>query len=152
MTTMITHCVQSLLILLLSKGSMFQMTFADWPNMVQCSSYCYDHLTHNALRHNIIIAECSDANNHDLWASESQLAFIHFYIYTYICPSHFPGLGGQATCSKWRLRQLQGCHLRTPGAERGRDLEKSIASFYQVRLTTAGDGRHDRALKNASFK
>ena len=60
-----------------------------------------------------------------------------WYIYLYICPSRFPGLGGQAMCSKWRLRQLHGCRLRTPGAERGRDLDKSSASFYQVRLTTA---------------
>ena len=89
-----------------------------------------------------IIAERSEANNRDLWASESQLAFISIYVYmyiNYICPSRFPGLalGGQATCSKWRLRQLHGCRLRILGAERGRDLDKSIPSFYQVRLTTA---------------
>ena len=83
-----------------------------------------------------IIAERSEANNRDLWASESQLAFI--YIYIYISVRHtFPASGGQATCSKWRLRQLHGCRLRILGAERGRDLDKSIASFYQVRLTTA---------------
>ena len=82
-----------------------------------------------------IIAERSEANNRDLWASESQLAFIYFNIY--ICPSRFHGLGGQATCSKWRLQRLHGCRLRTPGAERGTDLDNSIASFYQVRLTTA---------------
>ena len=75
-----------------------------------------------------IIAERSEANNRDLWASETQLAFIYIYIYIYIyiCPSRFPGLGGQATCSKWRLRQLHGCRLRILGAERGRDLDKSI--------------------------
>ena len=28
-----------------------------------------------------VFAECSQANNRDLWASESQLAFIYFYIY-----------------------------------------------------------------------
>ena len=38
------------------------------------------------------IAECSEANNRDLGASESQLAFIS----DYICRSRFPGLGGQA--------------------------------------------------------
>ena len=70
----------------------------------------------------VIIAERSEANNRDLWASESQLAFISIYI----CPSRFPGLGGQATCSNWRLRQLHGCRLRILGAERGRDLDKSI--------------------------
>ena len=32
---------------------------------------------------------------------------------------------------------LHGCRLRTPGAEIGRDLDKSVASFYQVKLTTA---------------
>ena len=56
--------------------------------------------------------------------------FISTKIFTlgsvYICPSRFPGLGGQATCSKWRLRQLHGCRLRILGAERGRDLDKSI--------------------------
>ena len=46
-----------------------------------------------------LIAECSEANNRDLWASESQLAFISIYIYIIyvyicICPSRFPGLGG----------------------------------------------------------
>ena len=30
------------------------------------------------------IAECSEANNRDLWASESQLAFISIYVYMYI--------------------------------------------------------------------
>ena len=51
-----------------------------------------------------LVAERSEANNRDLWASESQLAFISLYIYIYIiiiCLSLFPGLGGQATCSKW---------------------------------------------------
>ena len=32
---------------------------------------------------------------------------------------------------------LHGCRLRTPGAERGRDPDKSTALLYQVRLTTA---------------
>ena len=58
----------------------------------------------------IIIAERSEANNRDLWASESQLAFIYniyIYIYIYLSVRHaFPASGGQATCSKWRLRQL----------------------------------------------
>ena len=32
----------------------------------------------------VIIAERSEANNRDLWASESQLAFIYIYIYIYM--------------------------------------------------------------------
>ena len=32
---------------------------------------------------NEVIAERSEANNRDLWASESQLAFIYIYIYIY---------------------------------------------------------------------
>ena len=63
-----------------------------------------------------LIAECSEANNRDLWASESQLAFISIYIYIYIyiiCIHIYlsvtlsrprgGGGGGEATCSKWRL-------------------------------------------------
>ena len=52
-----------------------------------------------------VIAERSEANNRDLWASESQLAFIYIYIYVYLSVtlSRPRGGGGQATCSKWRL-------------------------------------------------
>ena len=49
-----------------------------------------------------LIAERSEANNRDLWASESQLAFIYkyiyMYIYIYICISvrhAFPASGGK---------------------------------------------------------
>ena len=45
-----------------------------------------------------IIAERSEANNRDLWASESQLAFIYIYIYIYIYISvrhTFPASGGK---------------------------------------------------------
>ena len=71
--------------------------------------------------------------------SESQLAFIYICVYAYLHADvrYAFGLGGQAMCSKRRLRPLYGCRLRTPGAERGRNLNKSTALFYQVRLTTA---------------
>ena len=45
-----------------------------------------------------MIAERSEANNRDLWASESQLAFIYIYICMYICISvrhAFPASGGK---------------------------------------------------------
>ena len=43
-----------------------------------------------------LIAERSEANNRDLWASESQLAFIYIYIYVYISVRHaFPASGGK---------------------------------------------------------
>ena len=43
---------------------------------------------------NSLIAECSEANNRDLWASESQLAFIYFYIYISVHHA-FPASGGK---------------------------------------------------------
>ena len=40
----------------------------------------------------MLIAECSEANNRDLWASESQLAFMYFYISV---RHTFPASGGK---------------------------------------------------------
>ena len=51
----------------------------------------------------LVIAERSEANNRDLWASKFQLAFIHSYIYyvhayvrlyPQVCQSRFPGPRG----------------------------------------------------------
>ena len=42
----------------------------------------------------LLIAEHSEANNRDLWASESQLAFISIYIYISVRHA-FPASGGK---------------------------------------------------------
>ena len=53
---------------------------------------------HNSRRdYCTIIAERSEANNRDLWASESQLAFIYIYIYLSVTLSRPRGGGGGAS-------------------------------------------------------
>ena len=51
--------------------------------------------------HDIVIAERSEANNRDLWASESQLAFIYIYIYI-SSPNRTPKCNGYG-CAEMRV-------------------------------------------------
>ena len=87
------------------------------------------------------IAELSEANNRDLWASKSQLAFIHI-LRTYVhrtarFVSTLPRpRGGQGTRSKWRLSSNTDVVFEL-SARRVRELGKSITQFHQGRRTTA---------------
>ena len=70
------------------------------------AAYCYcmdivyaacEGLTGQTDRMTIVIAERSEANNRDLWASKSQLAFIHILHMSARFVSHAPRLrGGKA--------------------------------------------------------
>ena len=66
-----------------------------------------------------------------------------YVLYTccyYSCNETLPAPGaprGASACSRWRPDELHGCRLCTSDARRNSDLDKSITSFYQGRLTTA---------------
>ena len=49
----------------------------------------------------LLVAKCSKANNHNIWAQKLSSVFFHFYIgiYIFIFGRH----GSQGTCSKWHL-------------------------------------------------
>ena len=74
------------------------------------------------------IAKRSEANNRDLWASESQLAFMSVTV------SRPRGASHMFKMAPWAF-SWNGCCIPCRGAERGRDLDNSITSFTQVRLT-----------------